>query len=144
MKCSRCQHENRAGAKFCEECASPLARTCGHCGGQLSPTAKFCPECAHPTGLVLLVREAWQSRLCLQPPTDDCENRVSISANTITDPHRVEVVGLQQVASRRHAVLPSRHRIHEPRALIVRKGAEVDGARRILHARAVAGAQCRA
>jgi class 3 adenylate cyclase len=51
MKCSRCQRENRAGAKFCEECASPLARTCGHCGGQLSPTAKFCPECAHPTGL---------------------------------------------------------------------------------------------
>src|SRR5499427_6592599 len=51
MKCSRCQHENRAGAKFCEECAAPLARTCGHCGGQLSPAAKFCPECAHPTGL---------------------------------------------------------------------------------------------
>jgi class 3 adenylate cyclase len=50
MKCSRCQHENRAGAKFCEECAAPLALTCGHCGGQLSPTAKFCPECAHPTG----------------------------------------------------------------------------------------------
>jgi signal transduction histidine kinase len=24
MKCSRCQHENRAGAKFCEECATPL------------------------------------------------------------------------------------------------------------------------
>src|SRR5262249_26663863 len=46
-----CQHENRAGAKFCEECAAPLARTCGHCGGQLSPAAKFCPECAHPTGL---------------------------------------------------------------------------------------------
>ncbi len=52
MKCSQCQHENRAGAKFCEECAAPLVRTCGHCGGELSPTAKFCPECAHPTGLV--------------------------------------------------------------------------------------------
>ncbi|MBI1735195.1 MAG: zinc-ribbon domain-containing protein, partial [Candidatus Rokubacteria bacterium] len=51
MKCTRCQHENRAGAKFCEECAAPLAAACRHCGGQLSPTAKFCPECAHPTGL---------------------------------------------------------------------------------------------
>jgi len=51
MKCPRCQHENEAGAKFCEECAAPLARTCGHCGRQLSPTAKFCPECAHWTGL---------------------------------------------------------------------------------------------
>ncbi|HSB81057.1 MAG TPA: adenylate/guanylate cyclase domain-containing protein [Candidatus Methylomirabilis sp.] len=51
MKCPRCQHENEAGAKFCEECAVPLARTCGNCGRQLSPTAKFCPECAHPARL---------------------------------------------------------------------------------------------
>lgn len=48
MKCSRCQHENRSGAKFCEECAAPLARTCTSCGVELSPTAKFCPECAYP------------------------------------------------------------------------------------------------
>jgi hypothetical protein len=50
MRCPRCQHENRPGAKFCEECAAPLARTCTNCGGQLSPTVKFCPECAHPAG----------------------------------------------------------------------------------------------
>ena len=48
MKCSRCQHENPIGAKFCEECATPLARLCSKCGTQLSATAKFCPECAHP------------------------------------------------------------------------------------------------
>ena len=48
MQCPRCQHENRSGAKFCEECATPLARTCSNCGSQLSATAKFCPECAHP------------------------------------------------------------------------------------------------
>ena len=51
MKCPRCQHENEASAKFCEECAAPLARACAQCGRQLSPAAKFCPECAHPTGL---------------------------------------------------------------------------------------------
>jgi len=51
MKCPRCQHENEAGAKFCEECATPLARACTKCGRQLSPGAKFCPECAHPTAL---------------------------------------------------------------------------------------------
>ena len=51
MKCPRCQHENEVGAKFCEECAAPLARSCSNCGRQVSPTAKFCPECAHPTGL---------------------------------------------------------------------------------------------
>ena len=48
MKCSRCQHENSPQAKFCEECATPLARICQNCGTQLSATAKFCPECARP------------------------------------------------------------------------------------------------
>ena len=48
MKCLRCQHENRPGAKFCEECAAPLVRACANCGAPLSPTAKFCSECAHP------------------------------------------------------------------------------------------------
>ncbi|MBI3028432.1 MAG: AAA family ATPase, partial [Candidatus Rokubacteria bacterium] len=48
MKCPRCQHENSPQAKFCEECATPLARICQNCGAQLSATAKFCPECARP------------------------------------------------------------------------------------------------
>ena len=52
MKCPQCQHYNEIGAKFCEECAAPLARMCGNCGRSLSPTAKFCPECAHATGVV--------------------------------------------------------------------------------------------
>ena len=51
MKCPRCQHENEAAAKFCEECATPLARACTKCGRPLSPTAKFCPECAHPAAV---------------------------------------------------------------------------------------------
>jgi predicted amidophosphoribosyltransferase len=25
MKCPRCQHDNPQGARFCEECATPLA-----------------------------------------------------------------------------------------------------------------------
>ena len=50
MKCSRCQHDNEAGAKFCEECATPLTRRCASCAHLLSATAKFCPECAHPAG----------------------------------------------------------------------------------------------
>jgi class 3 adenylate cyclase len=50
MKCAQCQHENRPGAKFCEECAAPLARACANCGAPLSATAKFCSECAHPAG----------------------------------------------------------------------------------------------
>jgi class 3 adenylate cyclase/tetratricopeptide (TPR) repeat protein len=50
MRCPRCQHENGPQAKFCQECAAPLARTCAKCGNKLPSTAKFCPECAHPAG----------------------------------------------------------------------------------------------
>jgi len=35
-------------AKFCQECAAPLARRCTNYGFELTPTTKFCPECAHP------------------------------------------------------------------------------------------------
>jgi class 3 adenylate cyclase/predicted ATPase len=48
MKCPRCAHDNPQGARFCEECAAPLARTCSSCGTALSATAKFCHACAHP------------------------------------------------------------------------------------------------
>jgi class 3 adenylate cyclase/tetratricopeptide (TPR) repeat protein len=58
MQCVRCHHENRPGAKFCEECATPLARTCANCGAPLAPTAKFCSECAHPAGQAAAVRFA--------------------------------------------------------------------------------------
>jgi class 3 adenylate cyclase/tetratricopeptide (TPR) repeat protein len=58
MKCARCQHQNEDGARFCEECAAPLALACANCGRQLSPTAKFCPGCAHPTGFAPLAKAA--------------------------------------------------------------------------------------
>jgi class 3 adenylate cyclase len=48
MQCPRCHTENVPQAKFCLECASPLARSCPSCGAPLPPAAKFCPECAHP------------------------------------------------------------------------------------------------
>src|SRR6266478_1697181 len=48
MKCPQCKHENRPQAKFCEECATMLARTCAGCGARLSAEAKFCPQCARP------------------------------------------------------------------------------------------------
>ena len=50
MKCARCQHDNRPGAKFCEECAAPLARPFTNCGAALAAAAKFCSECAQPGG----------------------------------------------------------------------------------------------
>src|SRR3954452_8162781 len=51
MRCPKCQHENRAEAKFCEECAAAFMRCCSNCGSPNLQGAKFCSQCAHPTGL---------------------------------------------------------------------------------------------
>ena len=48
MKCPKCQHENAVKAKFCEQCAAPLDRTCANCGSQVSSTARFCTQCGVP------------------------------------------------------------------------------------------------
>ncbi|HKZ05118.1 MAG TPA: adenylate/guanylate cyclase domain-containing protein [Methylomirabilota bacterium] len=52
MQCPRCQHENPREARFCEECATPLAPICANCRTALSATAKFCHACAHPVASV--------------------------------------------------------------------------------------------
>ncbi len=54
MKCPRRQHENRFGAKFCEEGAAPLARTCSNCGSERPAIAKFCAERAHPVAVAAM------------------------------------------------------------------------------------------
>jgi len=51
MKCPACEHENPVAAKFCEQCAAPLARQCANCATEFSTTANFCPQCGHPVGL---------------------------------------------------------------------------------------------
>src|SRR5688572_22499086 len=48
MICPKCRQENPPQAKFCLECAAPLALRCEHCGTQLPQAAKFCFECAKP------------------------------------------------------------------------------------------------
>ncbi|HEY7204098.1 MAG TPA: adenylate/guanylate cyclase domain-containing protein [Methylomirabilota bacterium] len=48
MRCSRCQHDNPPGGKFCGECAAPLAASCPSCGAANPPGHKFCGQCATP------------------------------------------------------------------------------------------------
>ncbi len=48
MKCLRCQAENLAGARFCGQCAAPLASVCVSCGAANPPDNKFCGQCAAP------------------------------------------------------------------------------------------------
>ena len=50
MKCPKCQQENPPRAKFCMECAAPLAQICAGCGIALPAAARFCPQCARPAG----------------------------------------------------------------------------------------------
>ena len=46
MQCPRCQHENLQGARFCGQCAAPLAPVCPSCGATNPPNNKFCSQCA--------------------------------------------------------------------------------------------------
>jgi len=48
MRCPSCRCENRKGAKFCNECATPLPLPCPACGTENRAGAKFCNECAAP------------------------------------------------------------------------------------------------
>ena len=44
----RCQQENPSQAKFCLECAGPLALRCANCGTQLPAGSKVLFRCATP------------------------------------------------------------------------------------------------
>src|SRR4051812_28447211 len=45
MNCTECQHENRQGAKFCDNCGARLPRQCPACEIVVRASAKFCDEC---------------------------------------------------------------------------------------------------
>jgi len=49
MKCAKCQHENREGAKFCRKCGAELELVCPRCQHHNEPDSLFCDECG--TGL---------------------------------------------------------------------------------------------
>jgi adenylate cyclase len=48
VTCLQCRHDNRAAAKFCENCGTALPRACASCGIALRAGAKFCDECGQP------------------------------------------------------------------------------------------------
>jgi class 3 adenylate cyclase/tetratricopeptide (TPR) repeat protein len=45
MQCPRCQVENDAGARFCEDCGARLEAACPSCGTPVKPGKKFCRSC---------------------------------------------------------------------------------------------------
>jgi len=46
--CANCGHDNRAQARFCEECGKALALGCANCGTELRAAARFCDSCGTP------------------------------------------------------------------------------------------------
>ena len=42
MKCPRCQMDNRADARFCEECGARMEQSCPACGNPVGAGKKFC------------------------------------------------------------------------------------------------------
>ncbi|MCY1331843.1 TOMM system kinase/cyclase fusion protein [compost metagenome] len=49
-QCTKCGCDNPAGASFCQQCGSALARQCRRCGQALAPAARFCSACGAPCG----------------------------------------------------------------------------------------------
>ena len=45
MHCSHCEHDNKDGAKFCNECGAKLELVCATCATVNPPGSKFCNEC---------------------------------------------------------------------------------------------------
>src|SRR5262245_48403199 len=45
MRCARCQAENDAAARFCEDCGARLEQTCPSCGKPVTSGQKFCRSC---------------------------------------------------------------------------------------------------
>jgi membrane protease subunit (stomatin/prohibitin family) len=48
IECPGCHSQVRAGAKFCAECGTPMAKHCTNCNAMLNAGAKFCAECGNP------------------------------------------------------------------------------------------------
>ena len=47
MLCGTCRHENREGAKFCENCGAKLERRCPACAQPVREASRFCDACGH-------------------------------------------------------------------------------------------------
>jgi hypothetical protein len=45
MQCPRCQTQNEAGARFCEDCGARLEMACPSCGAPVTTGKKFCRSC---------------------------------------------------------------------------------------------------
>jgi adenylate cyclase len=69
VTCAQCRHENRAAAKFCDNCGEALPRACAGCGTPLRAAAKFCDECGQPVAAAAAIAAAPAPARAMQAPT---------------------------------------------------------------------------
>ena len=62
MRCSNCGTDNGAGARFCNQCATALAKHCPKCAFDNAPEARFCSQCAAPLDFAAPVRAEAEPR----------------------------------------------------------------------------------
>jgi class 3 adenylate cyclase/tetratricopeptide (TPR) repeat protein len=99
VTCTECRHENRDGAKFCEECGERLPRRCPACGTAARATARFCDECGQPLGQpgsAPTAREGHELSVADSPVTTlkvaDVRDRLTAQLPGYTPRHLVEKI----------------------------------------------------
>ena len=79
MQCLQCQHENREGLKFCNQCGTQLSGCCAQCGFANEPDSKFCGECGKP----LIATTSAPGSVKFIPQKADLETRFHTLLSTI-------------------------------------------------------------
>ena len=94
MRCAKCGSDNREGAKFCSECATPFAARCPRCGAANTPGAKFCDECAAPLDAAPRVGGAHPSTVAREPGPTIRITSEQPDASTVIEGERKTVTAL--------------------------------------------------
>jgi adenylate cyclase len=97
MICRACRHENRDGAKFCENCGAKQERRCPACAHSVREAARFCEECGHALGATAAPASA---ATALAPETErassvtisDVADRLARRLGTYTPRHLAEKI----------------------------------------------------
>ena len=99
MLCSGCQHENPAGAKFCNACGAKLESACPACGRVNPAGSRFCNEC----GTLLTQQSAVPGS---QSPVASPQHLAPSTQHPVsyTPKHLVERIRAEQVAMKVRAV----------------------------------------
>ena len=68
MECGLCGTMNRAGARFCGGCGSPLAQRCANCKAELDAALRFCDQCGTPVTDEISIASTTSTTAAAPPP----------------------------------------------------------------------------